>query len=572
VPFVFGARPVGVQGVGQVSGRSDLDRLVDAANDAFVRGGYAPPRRPWLEMLPERIGLDQLDQLGGFDEPTGQHDQPHHTDGGRHGQPHRADDIDAATTPGVVPLGLADEPERQRHVVTGWDPAGGHLALFGTVGSGTTTALHTLAQAVTRRPDAHRWQLYALDFGAGELTHLEVLPCVGSVIGANDRERQHRLVRRLGRELDRRRDLSASDLADQPRLLVLVDDLAAFLAAHEAIESAPLIEDFRRVFSEGTVFGICFAVTGDRAGAVPHRLASAVGKRLVLRLADDADYAAFGLRERELPTFVPGRAVETDTRRVVQLALPLPTATVAAPSNPDAGTPPPRIRALPSDLEAATLPAGRRTDGGLWLPVGVGDEELAPVGLQLHPGEHALVAGPARSGRTSTLLLLAQMMRRTDPDAILVGICRPGSGLHGAGLLDASGPPSALRRVLLAAPDDPRRWLVLIDDAPGFDDDDGLLHELATCHRDGLHLIGAARTDELRGDYGQWHRRLRRARTGILLQPELPGDGELLGTRLPRRVAVPLSAPGRGFLVNAAAAELVQLARPATSGRGRRAA
>ena len=46
---------------------------------------------------------------------------------------------------------------------------------------------------------------------------------------------------------------------------------------------------------------------------------------------------------------------------------------------------------------------------------------------------------------------------------------------------------------------------------------------------------------------------------GLLLRPELDLDGELLGTRLPRgfRRSFP---PGRGYLVDAGAAELVQVA------------
>jgi DNA segregation ATPase FtsK/SpoIIIE, S-DNA-T family len=162
-------------------------------------------------------------------------------------------------------------------------------------------------------------------------------------------------------------------------------------------------------------------------------------------------------------------------------------------------------------------------------------------------------------------------MRDADPDAILVGVCRVGTVLRGSGLLDASGPPGALRRVLQAAVDDPRRWLVLVDDAPGFEDEDGLLKSLVHARRDGLHLVGSARTDELRGDYGQWHRRLRRSRNGVLLQPDLPGDGELLGARLPRRVPVPMSVPGRGFLVSSGSAGVVQLARPGITAAGRRA-
>jgi hypothetical protein len=44
----------------------------------------------------------------------------------------------------------------------------------------------------------------------------------------------------------------------------------------------------------------------------------------------------------------------------------------------------------------------------------------------------------------------------------------------------------------------------------------------------------------------------------VLLQPDLAADGDLLGTRLPRRLAVPL-VPGRGFAVESGQATLMQL-------------
>ena len=49
--------------------------------------------------------------------------------------------------------------------------------------------------------------------------------------------------------------------------------------------------------------------------------------------------------------------------------------------------------------------------------------------------------------------------------------------------------------------------------------------------------------------------------TGLLLQPNLDIDGDLLGAVLPRRSIVAIG-PGRGYVINDGAAELVQVARP----------
>jgi S-DNA-T family DNA segregation ATPase FtsK/SpoIIIE len=57
--------------------------------------------------------------------------------------------------------------------------------------------------------------------------------------------------------------------------------------------------------------------------------------------------------------------------------------------------------------------------------------------------------------------------------------------------------------------------------------------------------VVAARSDELAITYRGVAHEARRSRSGLLLQPG-PGDGELLGLRLPRTRSVHL--PGRGVL------------------------
>jgi S-DNA-T family DNA segregation ATPase FtsK/SpoIIIE len=59
--------------------------------------------------------------------------------------------------------------------------------------------------------------------------------------------------------------------------------------------------------------------------------------------------------------------------------------------------------------------------------------------------------------------------------------------------------------------------------------------------------------------FGNWLREIRSDGTGLLLRPDLDVDGDLFGVRLPRglRRSFP---PGRGYVVDAGVAELVQIA------------
>jgi S-DNA-T family DNA segregation ATPase FtsK/SpoIIIE len=162
---------------------------------------------------------------------------------------------------------------------------------------------------------------------------------------------------------------------------------------------------------------------------------------------------------------------------------------------------------------------------------------------------------------TSLLRLLAAQARRADPDAVVLGICDERSPLYDSQALSGAGTAEQLERVLRAGPTDARRWVVLVDDAPLVDDEQGVLGALVRCRRPGVHVVAGGRTDDLRTGYGHWTRQVRQSRCGALLQPTPAVDGDLLSVRLPRRLPVAL-VPGRGFLVASGSPALVQFGLP----------
>lgn len=494
------------------SGDSELTLLVEAIRGAHAGG--PPPRRPWLPMLPEHVSSTDL-----VDPP-----------------------------PGVVPFALADEPEQQRRSTAGWNPDDGHLALFGMIGSGTTTALLAVVEALARSHRPDECHIYALDFGANGLAPLRALPHVGSVITANEREAQCRLIRYLRDEVERRRSAGRVN----PRIVTCIDGIGPFLAEHDGLDGTEVADAFRRVFAEGPAVGVDFVVTADRVGSLPLRLSSLVSQKVLFRMADASDYATIGLRPAQLPRFVPGRAVHSDGNRIVQVAEPGDWSTIRG--NRVAR----QIGTLPTELPAVSLPKAQLGSPSR-IPLGVADDDLDVAWLSLHDGDHVLVAGPPRSGKTAALATFADVVRRADPACVLMGICEPRSALQRVDAFDAVGTFEELEHIVVAAPTDDRRWYVLVDDATAVEDGGALTATLRGT-RPGLHVIAAARTDDVRAAYGHWLRLVRQSRIGVLLQPDLAADGDLVGVRLPRRVSVPL-VPGRGFLVSEGSAALVHLAR-----------
>ena len=519
VPFTFGAATApAAEPEHAADARTDLARLVDAIAEAA--DGLPAPRRPWPEPLGGAVALESLS-----------HDEMR------------------------APVALADDPRRQAQYPVGWDPAEGNLLMLGITGSGTTTALRSIALSLTRAWPPASLELHAIDYGTGDLAGLEGLPHTGAVIAAEDRERQVRLIRHLRAQLDRRRGP-----ADGPwrarRIVVLIDNLAAMRAEFDDPDGLATMDQLTRLYADGTAVGISFAVAADRFSTIPPAWASVTTQRWLFRLPDPYDYVAAGLTRKDVPAKVPGRMVVLPGALQAQVGLPARDA-VSDISSRYRGEP--RVAApigvLPSEVALSALPPPTIADEPWRVPIGVRESDLDTAELLLYEGEHALVAGPARCGKSTALLSLATPL---EPRVSVVA-----TGGRRSPLRDLNGftPATALAATLaqLRTADGPA--VLFIDDAEAFDDTDGAIAGLLSAGRPDLHVIAAGRSDSLRSLYGHWTVTVRRSKTGLLLRPNIDLDGDLLGVTLPRRSPVRLSV-GRGYLIHNGDWDIVQVARP----------
>jgi DNA segregation ATPase FtsK/SpoIIIE, S-DNA-T family len=211
------------------------------------------------------------------------------------------------------------------------------------------------------------------------------------------------------------------------------------------------------------------------------------------------------------------------------------------------------------DVLAAAVtfaPSGVVTaDGETQLALGVDFESLAEALLAIPDGEHVLVAGPARSGRTTALraLLASWRVAHHDGAAWVVAPRRSGTW-DGGDVVDLDVALDGVARL-----DEDRPGLLVLDDAERLDDP--RLGVLAAERRSGLLVAAAGRPDALRTLYGHWTTVVRRSRLGILLAACVDVDGDLLGELLPRRPPIP-ARPGLAWLVDARGRRLVQLSQP----------
>jgi S-DNA-T family DNA segregation ATPase FtsK/SpoIIIE len=352
---------------------------------------------------------------------------------------------------------------------------------------------------------------------------------------------------------------SAGSDADRHLILLVVDQLAGWRTAVADRLGPELLDQLDRILIDGPKLGVVVAGGLDRPGALPLGVSGAVGDRLVFRLADGADALAAGVSPAAVKGLPAGRAVLARSGLELQVRhvddLPGEVATLAARTT-SGGPGAPAIRTLPRQVHVTDLPRVGPMNRPWSLPIGVGGDCLEPVTLPLHAGDHLLVTGPARSGKSSALALLATQIRRACPSARIVGLAPRRSGLHTGGPLDEVVATPEDLPAPGVAPHSP--LIVVVDDAELLEDPGQVLAGLLSGAPDA-HVIAAGRSDALRMAYGHWTQLVRRQRRGLVLRPQDDLDTDVLGVVLPRRPFV-RSAVGRGYLVADGAQVLVQLA------------
>lgn len=543
---------------------TQLGRAVEVIRQAAETAKIRSQPAPWLPPLPAVVLLDQA--------------------------------LDVADGRVRALLGLADEPAQQRQRSVNFDlGAHGSLLVYGTTGSGRTTLMRTIAASLALKHSPAEVQMYGIDLAAGGLKVIEALPHCGSVIVGNDEERTLRLFSMIRSTVEQRRqilsaagaaalaELDPAERARYPRILVFLNGYGAFASAFERTTGDDLVALLPRLVADGGPAGVHFVISAERRGSVAASLSAATSKRVIFRLAEEDEYANLGLSRRQYAKRVlpPGRGFIDDGVEV-QCAVVGgdPSGRGQAAAMADLGrelrerfgeTLVSRIGVLPTQVDRAALPAAT---GPLEAVIGIRDSDLGPARISLRDG-HFVVVGPYRSGRTTALRTIVSSLRESTPDLVLHLLAPRTSDLtvldiwstvaRGVDECEAAVKEldAMLRQPLSVGP----TKLVVVDDGEELLDDavsDALASVVRRARDRGMRFVAAFERQAARRAFGGWLGEMKKEGRVLMLQPDPDVDGDFLGVRLPKP-GERRDVPGRGYAIERARIELLQIARQISS-------
>jgi S-DNA-T family DNA segregation ATPase FtsK/SpoIIIE len=298
----------------------------------------------------------------------------------------------------------------------------------------------------------------------------------------------------------------------------------------------------------------------EHPGALPTTFLARCAHRWVLHLHDPIDAAALGATASQVPPAIPGRVFIVAGGMTAQLVEPGrgPTSGLANGRRRVV----PRIDIVPAVVPASTLPDGRHGGDMTLLPLGTDFTSGNTCILELPDGEHVMLLGTARSGRSTTLTRLTEAWRSAHPGGRVLAAL-PRRSLFDHDLADTLLTGPALDLTTLQLPtrtgSSSTPTLVVVDDAELVDDPGGVLASFAAAGHPDHTVVAAGRAEAVRQSYGHWTTVVRRSRIGIVSAGSNDIDGDLIGAVLPRRLPV-APRPGLAWVVQHGVTRLVQVA------------
>ena len=256
----------------------------------------------WLKPLEERLLLEELDDIK--DESLG-----------------------------VVSCGKMDLPhiQQQCNYVINF-VKDGHLAIYGSSGTGKSTLIQTIFYAMSSKYDPSRFNSLIIDFNGGSMIGLSKMPhCIGYVNDGSE-NKVNQLLTIIGQMInDRRIKFASANCAnyesyiesgncDIPIVLAVIDNYASFREKMYRCE-----EMLVQYIADAKACGIYFIITGSSKGAIYYKVLDHINKKVVFNMNDTGSYRdILNVNIPFYPENVKGRALVGYEKTVAEMQVAVP--------------------------------------------------------------------------------------------------------------------------------------------------------------------------------------------------------------------------------------------------------
>lgn len=216
----------------------------------------------------------------------------------------------------VIPVGIVDDPSRQRQYVDTLNLSQNNLYILGSSQSGKTNILQTIIRGLTSLYSPDDVNIYILDFASMILKNFNDLNHVGGIITSNEEEKLKTFLKMLQGIIQSRKNILSklglssysayreSGKSDIPQIVMMLDNWVAFRNYYPEFEDVII-----NISRECVSVGISLVVTAAQATGAGFKLLANFSKRIALYCNDSGDYSILFESCRKKIDNIPGRAI-----------------------------------------------------------------------------------------------------------------------------------------------------------------------------------------------------------------------------------------------------------------------
>lgn len=411
--------------------KTQLDAVVEYLAEVAEKNGYVHNLQLWLPVLPTELYLEQLKS----------NEIAEYFNGEEWSCQQKEWNIE-------VPIGMYDDPVNQsQDTLTINLSRNGHHAIIGTVVSGKSTFLQTVAYALVNKYTPQDINLYMIDFSAKMLSAFEKMPHVGGVVLEGEDDKLAKFFTMLSSILEERKKLFRGGNYSQyvrangvtvPAIILMIDNYSNFKTKTNNIYEEMILQ----LSKDGVSYGIFMMITagGFSSIEIPSRIGDNLRTVICLEMSDKFQYAD-ALRTMHINTLPEVNIKGRGLARVGEELLEFQTA-LALKAEDDfkrmeaienlgktmkeawSGK---CVKAIPeipekpewTEFEILEDVVSMSKDDR-HLPIGYNAKNAAIYGIDLSRTYCYLIAGKSRSGKTNLLKVILNAAKMRDGEIVIV--------------------------------------------------------------------------------------------------------------------------------------------------------